>query len=748
LHFAFCIFLLVAAFSAPALAQPLRPPKIVGLRVGIADRYKAGLWTQVEVTLRGGSERLVGELSVIVPDGDGVPGRVSKPCQVLPGQDNPPVRLITRFGHVDSDLKVVFHIGKDVIAHKTYETGLQADADHFLPALESQSLIVVVGDTTLGMDEVGKLGGAPADDRPVAVRLDDIERLPTHWCGYEGIDAVILCTSRPEIYRRLAANNARVQALDQWVRMGGRLVLCVGSQADEILAHNSPLGRFAPGRLEKMVSLRDSGALETYAGSRSAMSAAGGGKAVMRVPQLADVQGVIEAAEADLPLVVRTARGFGQVIFVAGDPDRPPLAKWSDRPRLLAKLLNLPGDRRAEFNENAAVMHYGYDDLAGQLRGALDRFTGVRQAPFWLVAGLIVVYILLIGPGDYFFLRKVVRRMEWTWLTFPAIVVLVSLAAYVLAYWLKGDQLRVHEVDLVDVDAASGRVRGTAWMNVFSPRMEAFNLTVRPRTWQQVVNLSHDPVGQVANLSHDPDARVWMAWLGLPGGALGGMNSHSSGPLLWTEQFGYAPDLDALYEVPIQVWSTKSFTARWETPAQACPAAELAVADQLLTGSITNTLPFPLENCLLAYGTSAYDLGTLAPGEAARLGPLTKRSDLTTLLTGRRAVFTEGDKSQQEVTPYDSSSTDLAYVLRTMMFYEKAGGRRYTGLWNAYQGFVDMSDLLKTGCAILVAQEPVAEDKTHQGAELLRDGRPLGRSNDQHITLYRFVFPVKKEKSG
>ncbi len=69
-------------------------------------------------------------------------------------------------------------------------------------------------------------------------------------------------------------------------------------------------------------------------------------------------------------------------------------------------------------------MHYGYSDLAGQMRSALDRFTGVRQAPFWLVAGLIVAYILLIGPGDYFFLRKVVRRMEWTWLTFPSIVVL------------------------------------------------------------------------------------------------------------------------------------------------------------------------------------------------------------------------------------------------------------------------------------------------------------------------------------
>ena len=81
--------------------------------------------------------------------------------------------------------------------------------------------------------------------------------------------------------------------------------------------------------------------------------------------------------------------------------------------------------------------------------------------PFWLVAGLIVGYILLIGPGDYFFLRKVVRRMEWTWLTFPlSSWRWCALGPYVLAYRLKGDQIRVNQIDLVDVDAASGRMRG------------------------------------------------------------------------------------------------------------------------------------------------------------------------------------------------------------------------------------------------------------------------------------------------
>ena len=49
------------------------------------------------------------------------------------------------------------------------------------------------------------------------------------------------------------------------------------------------------------------------------------------------------------------------------------------------------------------------------------------------------------------------------------------------------------------------------------------------------------------------------------------------------------------------------------------------------------------------------------------------------------------------------------------MFYEAAGGRRYTGLWNAYQSFVDFSTLLNADRAILVAQAPAADGEDHPG---------------------------------
>ncbi len=736
LRLLFLPMLLLLGLGMPRVvaAEEIEPPKITGVRVGVADCYKVGLWTQVEIVVQGGSESLSGELSVVVPDGDGIPSRVSTPsehpCVVTPHQETV-VRLICRLGRVSCDMSAQLRVADKVVAQRTFSTAAQADGEHFLPGLEFRDLIVTVGSASLGTEELGKLRGLDPQHRPMTAKVASIEQLPTDWRGYEGVDAVIFA-GRPEVYQKVSADCAQMQALDEWIRMGGRLVLCAGTQAEKILAKDSSARKFAPGRLEKMVGLRQTGAVENYCGSRSGVMQNGMG--AMRVPRLVDVQGTVEAREADLPLVVRTVRGFGQIVFLAADLDEPPLKAWHDRPMLTAKLLDMPTSSADESDESKAMMHFGFGDISGQLRSALDSFSEVRIAPFWLVAGLIVVYLLLIGPGDFFFLRRLVGRMGWTWFTFPLIVLLVCTGAYLLAYRLKGDRLRVNQVDLVDVDAVSGLVRGTAWLDIFSPRMETFNLSIQPQ----------QAGGEAAG-----EGRAWLTWLGLPGGALGGMNPRTGDATLGMEPYGFSPDLAAMREVPIPVWATKSFTARWITSTRAFPQAELADENQLLVGSVTNTLDYPLEQCLLAYGRSVYELGTLGPGESARVGSMSKRSELKTLLTGRKIVVIEkGDKYQQEATPYDQSSRVVAYILRMMMFHDAAGGRRYTGLWNSYQDFVDFSSLLNADRAILVGQRATADKAEKlQGAALLRDGRPLVDAANKHPTIYRFVFLVKREKS-
>ena len=150
----------------------------------------------------------------------------------------------------------------------------------------------------------------------------------------------------------------------------------------------------------------------------------------------------------------------------------------------------------------------------------------VHLVPFFVVALLVIVYILLIGPGDYFLLRRLGRGMQWTWITFPAIVVLFAVGAYLAAYWLKGDQLRVSQVDLVDIDA-EGTARGASWFSIFSPRGESFDLSMRPRL----------PDGQPPQ-----QASASLAWFGKAGNEFNGMYSRdtqNSAPL-WSQGYSIA----------------------------------------------------------------------------------------------------------------------------------------------------------------------------------------------------------------
>jgi len=714
-----CVLLFGACLKPTLAIAIILPAECLGVRVGFGGQYKVGLWTPVEVFFDSGE--LPETVTVTVPDGDGVPSRVRAPAR------NNPVRLYVRFGRIDSKMTVSYGHGDDVFPPLT----LSSPNDYRSAISATGKLIVTVGADSLGVQEaVDALHRS--GQQPIAVAsLLDCRQLPDRWYGYEGVDALVLSTSRPDVP---ALDEPQAAALDKWIAMGGRLVVCVGSRAEGVLAAGSPLARFAPGRLKTMVSLRQTGALETFADGSVPVPAVSGTRLSLAAPQLIDCGGVIEAREADLPLVVRSRRGFGQIIFLAADLDAGPLAAWRDRPKLAARLLDLPAGAVEELDESTALMHFGFNDMAGQLRSALDRFQGVHPAPFSLVVGLIVVYLLAIGPVDYLLLRKFTRRMRWTWLSFPAVVLAFCVAAYLLAFRLKGDRVRICQAEVVDVDAASRLVRGTSWANLLSPRAETFNLALRPNSPLQAAQ-------------HDTD--VLVSWLGLPGEALGGMNPRASNPVPWTQHYDFSPSLDEIQRVPIQVWATKSLTARWSASDGACLKARLVSTGTSPSGTITNTLGFPLSECILAYHRWAYDLGTLEPDSSARLGPMVKRCELKTLLTGRRIVSSKEQenlrhKYRQETTPFDQASVDPAYVLRAMMFFEAAGGRRYTHLTNGYQNFVDLSDLLKTDCAILVAGGPDRKP----AAEWLRDGKPIAAEDDQHVTIYRFLFPVEKVEAA
>ena len=231
------------------------------------------------------------------------------------------------------------------------------------------------------------------------------------------------------------------------------------------------------------------------------------------------------------------------------------------------------------------------------------------------MALFIFLYILVIGPLDYFFLKKVVKRLEWTWITFPAVVLVASAIAYFAAYAIKGNDLKINKVDIVDIDLHTQQAFGHTWFTLFSPRIQNYTIGIEQAS-----------PGWTAGTDEDHrNTSVLVSWAARPDMSYGGY-ARSRSQSLFQRSYEYEPDATGLRDVPIQVWATKSLTASWERaldPRQLPLTAELEAASpdepqKILSGTIVNHLPVALEDVGLIYGGSTgkilvYSLGTLTP---------------------------------------------------------------------------------------------------------------------------------------
>ncbi len=784
-----CQLLLITLCQSPAAAGPPQAgqvPQIVGVRVGFRGFYRVGTFAPVEIYLAGVSRLAEPILRLSVPDGDGVACRLSvpvvfteslrhrraksesgssdgagresagrEPATTGPSSTEPALRPVVanhsgrpngdsggqvvvrvplRFGRLRGWVSAELISGGKVVAQRTFRAGVDKGFPVALPV--ARELFIAVGGDSLGVDEAIRLMREPEATRPVVAHFDRFDQLPGNWLAYEGVRAVVISTGHREVFVSRADPAGIIESLHHWIRMGGTVVLALGHNAQSFLGAEAsvPFDWLVGARLEGTVPFTRGRAatLENFCGSSAAIPVH---TSAAQIPHLQEIDGVIEAADGGLAMVVRRAVGFGQVRILAGNLDGAPLASWSDRGRLVASLLDTPTQRREQFQRGTAVMHFGYDDMAGHLRSALDRFQGVRPVPFALIVALLVLYIAVIGPVDYFLLHRFGRRMWLTWLTFPATVAVFCAVAWLLQTGFKNDRVLVHQADLIDVDTTTGLVRGTTWAHVFSPRTGRYDFSFQPLL--------------PSNQSLD-EARQVLTWFGLPGQALGSMNPKTTDVAILQGHYDSATE-GLLRQVPIQVGATKSFTVRWSATASPMIEATLHEEDTQPVGTISSRLPVRLTDCMLVFGRYAFDLGDLEPGDTVVVGPRLPRRNLHAWLTGWHYVRGEeaNDEFRAQATPYDLASTQIPDILRIMMFYDAAGGQSYTRLANRYQPFVDSAALLKANRAILIGFARSDNEQTFPGGTVPRcNGNALSSEQVERTTAYRFVIPVLPAAAG
>jgi hypothetical protein len=661
-----CLTVILTCLAATLLPTMLHAEIKINARVGFpsggnSSRYKGGFWAPIYVQIRNESENksdLIPAGSKVVvemPDSDGMESQFVQtlPSDIQAGGTEDVIvvaRPVMYAGNFDISI-----LGKDdrrlgTVKVPSTNGHIAVEANSVL-YLAIGSLIPQLDSALKNIDKKEKEEVGAGEPRPYDYAyLTQVADLPKRWSAYQGVDVIVLTTSNQDFVHALLRDEDRIRALVDWVKHGGKLIISLGatnnlesrlelfrklnllnveidsqpqvwsdswglnSVADWVRTQGSPV-------LDKFINPAGEG--KSIDVARLKIRAASLSPPGVVVPKPHDPG--VNLQTTDLPLIVQGKYGLGRVMLVAFDLDDAPFTNWAGQASFWTAIQRTFGPKYMAPVANQVSMPRGFQeqsDLNTKLKRGLETID-VPVVSFGWVALFIVLYILVVGPLDYFFLKKVVKRLELTWITFPVIVITISIGAYIVAYLLKGKDLRINKVDVVDIflDADPERAAakdqgwqaatvatqasGSSWFTLFSPQIKRYTIGIEPAfpDWVPEGTMQANPYGiALASMNRSDE------------GSYG--DPQSSGGL-FRGQCRYEEDGSGMSGVAIQVWQTKTFTADWQSnlagQKKYFTAGLQRDQNNNIKGWVRSGLPVPLKEAVLLYGGDYFDLGTLAP---------------------------------------------------------------------------------------------------------------------------------------
>ena len=180
--------------------------------------------------------------------------------------------------------------------------------------------------------------------------------------------------------------------------------------------------------------------------------------------------GITAVGDGQVPILVDAPVGRGRVLYSAVDPSAEPVASWSGTLPLLRQILvraagdSTPGQNFGPF----PVTGRGVQSQGSSLFQALSNIPSLDLPSPLLIALALIVFIVLIGPVNYFFLRRI-HRPDLAWGTIPLQVFMSAGSIYGIGLKTRGTDVLADRVRLVYLQNGSNRAYVNAGTGVFAP---------------------------------------------------------------------------------------------------------------------------------------------------------------------------------------------------------------------------------------------------------------------------------------
>ena len=533
------------------------------------------------------------------------------------------------------------------------------------------------------------------DAQPTSARL-----LPTIFPDnplvLEGLDAIYLSSEVASELRQ-----GQVNALLAWMNAGGHLIVGV-EQVSDVTA--SPwLRGILPFEPKELKTIGAHSELQTWIKSPSGLTNLVTGFSVQdgRQPgrrnqprsnvnadapfadlpddskfELADLQvatgpvrgGRVVVSAGDVPLIVTANRGNGRTTALTFSPEREPFKSWKNAPTFWSKIAEVPGQLYVsqDYYQNFGISTDG-------VFGAMIDSRQVHKLPIGWLLLLLIVYLVIIGPFDQWWLKRIGKPML-TWITFPCYVVMFSLLIYFIGYKLRAGESEYNELHLVDVlrNGDKAELRGRTYASIYSPSNARFPLESK----QKFATLRGE------YLSYGAEA---------------------------TERANVLQNGDSFKaEVFVPVWTSQLFLSDWWQGAPMPLDVTITPKANGWTVTVKNETDHAVKTAQVVIEGRIFPLGEVAAGQTQKFTiGRDQGQDLRTFVQQHGGNFQ--NVAQQRQNAFGASSggrlTDVATAAMTVSFVTQLRQQQYQNNFVASPGF-DLSRMVERGTAVLLAWAP------------------------------------------
>lgn len=560
-------FLSGLAFCAPAQAGE----DLVSMDVtyGYENSAKGGRYVPVNITI--GNEQdlpINGTLEIKTRESDETVYRYDYPVFVATGSKETMLYYIPLGTAADELVLSLVDESEHVILNRKIKLNVSRD----VPEL----FVGILSDEPWELHYLNGVGINYSTLRTRTFELDGSD-FPEDEVGLSLFDVLVV-----NDYRLRELSGTQTSAIMNWVQDGGVLILGTGERVDDTL------GRFAPELLDDSYGTPNITHIN-LAENFTAINEPGAGMLAISCVDVPLHGGNVILSSNGFPLLTAAVKGQGLVAVAAFDLGE--IADFCEKQTSYVDYLftNLLGEER--INQLAAVVYSGNSGKFWSVQSLINTGNADKLPNLWLYVGVTCLYLGILGPGLYLFLRS--RGLQNL---YRRGIVIVALSFSGLVYVL-GIPTRFRSTFYTYAaiqDVTDDYITDTTYINVRNPYNRPYTVELNPAYRLLPITRSSQYVVGAQSLDVDEPYQIAIR------------TSEEALTLKGQNISAFTPRYFRLER-------------RTENTEKIGISGEVDYFEGQIQGTITNRFSYPLENTTLILYGNMVQIGRMEPGESKDL---------------------------------------------------------------------------------------------------------------------------------